>query len=162
MCISSTFHFSATHLWCKPPCASWAVSGWGEEKEGKERGRSRGLLSSLQESHGQNCHPHDTAKALARMALIHNSSVCPNSLFVAPAYMPLIGLHKAPNSLQAPFFSPLIFSLPTNPLALFSAIAYYWIRGGVSLNPNSSANSFHFLAMSSNFIPSPTGASQVM
>jgi len=123
MCISSTFHFSATHLWCKPPCASWAVSGWGEEKEGKERGRSRGLLSSLQESHGQNCHPHDTAKALARMALIHNSSVCPNSLFVAPAYMPLIGLHKAPNSLQAPFFSPLIFSLPTNPLALFSAIA---------------------------------------
>ena len=78
-----------------------------EEKEGKERGRSRGLLSSLQESHGQNCHPHDTAKALARMALIHNSSVCPNLLFVAPAYMPLIGLHKAPNSLQASFFFTL-------------------------------------------------------
>jgi hypothetical protein len=58
--------------------------------------------------------PHHMDMAQAETALIRDSSLPTPSLF-PPTYMPLICLHKAPNSLWHPPFSPISLSLPTSP-----------------------------------------------
>jgi hypothetical protein len=79
--------FSATHLWCKLGCF-W-LGGRRKKVRGEEVGR--GLLSSLQESHGQNHHPHETAGT-------DTNDTYSNSLFVSPAYLhaPYRPAYKAP------------------------------------------------------------------